>query len=202
MQANRPSSCRRWTLMLRKPVPTGVVMGALSAHLVRRTLCMTDSGSGVPTRNMTSTPASCSSQLIFTPVASTHSLAAAASSGPVPSPVIRVTSCAMASDRSQSLRRAGKSAVCARSPNYQMGRKASNGGAHFGQGVLRGAAGGASHQCEPESRRATLVAGATSGTRQWHDIVPTTSGRFARGRILPGRCRAVRFWCACRWPRR
>ena len=35
--------------MLRKPVPTGVVMGALSAHLVRRTLCMTDSGSGVPT---------------------------------------------------------------------------------------------------------------------------------------------------------
>ena len=31
-------------------------------------------------------------QLIFTPVASTHICAAAASSGPVPSPVIRVTS--------------------------------------------------------------------------------------------------------------
>ncbi len=56
---------------------------------------VTASGSGVPVRSMTSTPASCTSQLIFTPVASTHSRAASASSGPVPSPVISVTSWAM-----------------------------------------------------------------------------------------------------------
>ena len=78
--------------MLRKPVPTGVVIGAFRAHLVRRTLASTLSGSGVPVRAITSTPASCTSQLIFTPVASMHIRAASASSGPVPSPVIRVTS--------------------------------------------------------------------------------------------------------------
>ncbi len=62
MQANRPRACRKWTLMLRKPVPTGVVIGAFKAHLVRRTLSITASGSGVPRRSMTSTPASCTSQ--------------------------------------------------------------------------------------------------------------------------------------------
>ncbi len=81
--------------MLRKPVPTGVVMGAFSAHLVRLTLSIVLSGSGVPVRAITSTPASCTSQLILTPVASMHLRAASANSGPVPSPVIRVTSCAM-----------------------------------------------------------------------------------------------------------
>ena len=83
--------------MLRKPVPTGVVIGAFSAHLVRWTLSMVPSGSGVPVRAITSTPASCTSQLIFTPVASMHRRAASANSGPVPSPVISVTSCAMIS---------------------------------------------------------------------------------------------------------
>ena len=85
-------SWRSWTLTLRKPLPTGVVMGAFSAHRVRRMLSMSGSGSGVPVRAMTSMPASCTSQSIFTPVASTHIRAAAANSGPTPSPVISVTS--------------------------------------------------------------------------------------------------------------
>jgi len=55
-------------------------------------LAISDSGSGVPVRSMTSTPASCTSQLIFTPVASTERRAASARSGPTPSPVIKVTS--------------------------------------------------------------------------------------------------------------
>ena len=78
--------------MLRKPVPTGVVMGAFRAHCVRRTLSSTLSGMGVPVRAITSMPASWTSQLIFTPVASTQRRAASANSGPVPSPVINVTS--------------------------------------------------------------------------------------------------------------
>ena len=44
--------------MLRKPVPTGVVMGAFRAQRVRRMLAMVASGSGVPHRAITSTPAS------------------------------------------------------------------------------------------------------------------------------------------------
>ena len=71
MQANRPSAWRRWTLMLRKPVPTGVVIGALMRdagaadalhHARRAAACRAVA--------MTSTPASCTSQLILTPVAS------------------------------------------------------------------------------------------------------------------------------------
>ena len=68
--------------MLRKPVPTGVVIGAFSAQRVRLTLSITASGSGVPVRAITSTPASCTSQLILTPVASTHLRAAVGQFGP------------------------------------------------------------------------------------------------------------------------
>src|ERR1700722_11933389 len=68
-------------------------MGALRATLVRRQDSMTLSGIGVPTLAMMSTPASCSSQLILTPVASMHILVASANSGPTPSPRINVTSC-------------------------------------------------------------------------------------------------------------
>ena len=45
-------------------MPTGVVIGALRATLVRRHDSITLSGIGVPSLAMTSTPASCSSQLI------------------------------------------------------------------------------------------------------------------------------------------
>ena len=78
--------------MLRKPVPTGVVMGAFRRKRVRRKLASVGSGNGVPQRAMTSTPASCTSQWMSTPVASTQRRAASASSGPTPSPVINVTS--------------------------------------------------------------------------------------------------------------
>ena len=44
---------------------------------------------------MTSTPASCTSHWMLTPVASMQRRAASASSGPTPSPVIKVTSCAI-----------------------------------------------------------------------------------------------------------
>ena len=78
-------------MTLRKPVPTGVVIGAFRATLVRRHDSITLSGTGVPSFAMTSTPASWTSQSIATPVASMHSCVASASSGPTPSPGIRVT---------------------------------------------------------------------------------------------------------------
>ena len=73
-------------------MPTGVVIGALRATLVRRHDSMTLSGTGVPSFAITSTPASWTSQLIATPVASMHIRVASASSGPTPSPGIKVTS--------------------------------------------------------------------------------------------------------------
>ena len=119
--------------MLRKPVPTGVVIGALSAQRVRRTLSITASGSGVPVRSITSTPASCTSQLIFTPVASTQWRAAAASSGPVPSPVINVTSCAMMCGSSKNaVIKGGIQAENTSRSGYQMRRGASNGATERG----------------------------------------------------------------------
>ncbi len=75
----------------RNPVPTGVVIGALSATLVRRHDSITLSGTGVPTLAMMSTPASSTSQSMATPVASMQNLVASASSGPTPSPGINVT---------------------------------------------------------------------------------------------------------------
>ena len=82
---------RSATLTLRKPVPTGVVMGPLMATLVRRMDSSTCSGSGVPYSSITPRPASCTSQRMGTPVAPMTVSRAAASSGPVPSPGIRVT---------------------------------------------------------------------------------------------------------------
>ena len=90
-QAYRSSSLRNATLTLRKPVPTGVVIGPLMATLVRRMASRTCSGSGVPYSSMTPRPASCTSHTIGTPVAAITVSRAAASSGPVPSPGIRVT---------------------------------------------------------------------------------------------------------------
>ena len=82
---------RRPTFTLRKPEPTGVVMGPLMATLVSLTESMTACGSGVPYFSMTSAPASTSIHSICTPVAATATLVAAMISGPIPSPGMQVT---------------------------------------------------------------------------------------------------------------
>src|SRR6185312_11716163 len=90
------SSLRSATLTLRKPPPTGVVIGLLSATPVSRTASRTSGGSGLPAyRSMTSAPASRTSQSNSTPVASRTRRVASVSSGPVPSPGMRTTRCAI-----------------------------------------------------------------------------------------------------------
>ena len=86
------SSARRSpTLTLRKPPPTGVVIGPLIATPLRRMLSTTRSGSGVPSLAMVASPACCTSQANARPVASITPTVASLSSGPIPSPGIRVT---------------------------------------------------------------------------------------------------------------
>ena len=66
-------------------------MGPLMATFVARTEATTSSGSGVPRLSSTARPASRRSQEIATPLAAITVCSASASSGPVPSPGIRVT---------------------------------------------------------------------------------------------------------------
>jgi hypothetical protein len=80
-------------LTLRKPWPTGVVIGPLMATSFALIESITESGSGVPAVSMMSTPASRTSQSKSTPVASRTRLVASAISGPVPSPGMNVTRC-------------------------------------------------------------------------------------------------------------
>src|SRR5215212_4079923 len=89
--AYSPSVWRSVTLTLRKPAPTGVVMGPLSATLLRRIDSRTWSGSGVPYWAITASPASTTSHSNETPDASRTRRVASASSGPMPSPGISVT---------------------------------------------------------------------------------------------------------------
>src|SRR2546426_6338195 len=89
--AYSPSAWRRVTFTLRKPSPTGVVMGPLSATRLRRIDSRTCSGSGVPYWAMTASPASTTSHSRTTPEASSTRRVASASSGPMPSPGISVT---------------------------------------------------------------------------------------------------------------
>ena len=56
--ANRSSPCRRATLTLRNPVPTGVVIGPFRAVRLDSIDRMTRSGSGVPSRSRAASPAS------------------------------------------------------------------------------------------------------------------------------------------------
>src|SRR5881409_4058926 len=96
------SSFRSATLTERKPPPTGVVIGPLSATPVSRIASRTSSGSGLPPYlSITSAPASRTSQSNSTPVASRTRRVASVNSGPVPSPGIRVTRCATAADGTQ-----------------------------------------------------------------------------------------------------
>src|SRR5690242_7637023 len=90
------SSLRSATFTERKPPPTGVVMGPFNATPVSRTASRTSGGSGFPPwRSITSAPASRTSQSNRAPVASSARRVASVSSGPVPSPGIRTTLCAM-----------------------------------------------------------------------------------------------------------
>src|SRR4051812_12426373 len=94
--AYRSSALRSPTLTERKPPPTGVVIGPLIATPVRRIDSSVVSGSGLPPCwSITSAPACWSSHSNSTPVASRTRRVASTSSGPVPSPGIRVTACAM-----------------------------------------------------------------------------------------------------------
>src|SRR3954464_6842248 len=90
------SSLRSATLTERKPPPIGVVIGPFSATPVSRIASRTSCGSGLPPcLSMTSAPASCTSHSNATPVASRTRRVASVSSGPVPSPGINVTRCAI-----------------------------------------------------------------------------------------------------------
>src|SRR4051812_18236659 len=94
--AYRSSALRSPTLTERKPPPTGVVIGPLIATPVRRIDSSVVSGSGLPPCwSITSAPACWTSHSNSTPVASTTRRVASMSSGPVPSPGIRVTAWAM-----------------------------------------------------------------------------------------------------------
>ncbi len=95
-QAYNPSSCRSATLTERKPVPIGVVIGPFRATPFAFTDASVSSGSGVPASSITSTPAWCTSHSSSTPVASRTRRVASVSSGPVPSPGMRVTRWAIA----------------------------------------------------------------------------------------------------------
>ena len=86
---------RSSTLIERKPEPTGVVVGPLIPTPVRFSDASVASGNGLPCLRYSSMPASWRSQLKSTPVASSTRRVASVSSGPVPSPGMKVTSCAM-----------------------------------------------------------------------------------------------------------
>src|SRR3954451_9050753 len=91
------SSLRSATLTERKPPPTGVVIGPLSAMPVLRIASRTSGGSGFPPYwSITSAPASRTSHSNSTPVASRTRRVASVSSGPVPSPGMRTTLCVIA----------------------------------------------------------------------------------------------------------
>ena len=81
---------RRPTLTLVKPSAIGVVTGPLSATLFRLIESSRPVGSDWPKRLKAMTPASCRSQSIARPAAVKIRTTAAVTSGPMPSPGIRV----------------------------------------------------------------------------------------------------------------
>src|SRR5688572_5056454 len=91
--AYRSSALRSPTLTLVNPSPIGVVHGPLSATLFRVIESSSSAGSVWPVFSNAVTPASCRSQSIATPVASSTDVTAAVTSGPMPSPGINVSVC-------------------------------------------------------------------------------------------------------------
>src|SRR5215211_1325334 len=95
------------TLTERKPPPTGVVIGPLSATPLPRIDSSASAGSGLPSlAAIDSSPAERRSHSKSTPVASSTRRLASVSSGPVPSPGMRVTRCVIGG-RSYTRRRRG-----------------------------------------------------------------------------------------------
>src|SRR6266481_6566751 len=84
--------CLRATLMLEKPPPTGVVTGPFSPTCVRSMDSITSFGMYSPCFSKASAPTAKDSHSNFTPVASRMRTVALVTSGPMPSPGIRVTS--------------------------------------------------------------------------------------------------------------
>jgi hypothetical protein len=91
--ANRSSSWRSATLMLRNPEPTGVVMGPLMATRDSRIDFSVSSGRRSPCSARATEPAWRSVHSMPETVASRTCRAAADTSGPMPSPGISVTRC-------------------------------------------------------------------------------------------------------------
>ena len=81
---------RNATLTLVKPVPTGVVIGPLSATLLRVIDASSSGGSVVPCSSTASAPALNVSHVGVNPVASTTRTTARVTSGPIPSPGMSV----------------------------------------------------------------------------------------------------------------
>src|SRR5690348_7786456 len=88
--AKSPNSSRSRTLTERKPPPTGVVSGPLSASRVRRMLSSVSCGSGSPPLASAAMPAIFSSQAKGAASAPSTSFTASTISGPMPSPGMRV----------------------------------------------------------------------------------------------------------------
>ncbi len=83
------------TLTLRNPVPTGVVIGPLIATRQSRIASRVSVGSSAPCVSSAAAPAGISIHSIPTSAASSTTLAAAATSGPMPSPGMRTILCAI-----------------------------------------------------------------------------------------------------------
>src|SRR5262245_59236282 len=93
--AYRSSALRRPTLTLVNPSAIGVVTGPFSATLFRLIDSSRSPGSEWPWRLNAMTPASWRSHSMSTPVAWKMRMTAAVTSGPMPSPGMSVTTCAM-----------------------------------------------------------------------------------------------------------
>src|SRR5580693_5788922 len=89
--AYKSNFLRSATLMLAKPPPTGVVTGPFSATRVRSIDSSSSLGMYSPCFSKASAPTANVSHSNFTPVASRMRTVALVTSGPIPSPGIRVT---------------------------------------------------------------------------------------------------------------
>src|SRR5664279_2600047 len=90
------NSSRRRTLTDRKPPPTGVVRGPLSARRVRRMLSSSGAGSGAPLAAIAAIPPCWTSHANGDPNAARIATTASVISGPMPSPGISVAAIGLA----------------------------------------------------------------------------------------------------------